>query len=354
MHVALILACLACTGHGRRVYLSGEQAERGPYTRSQKAVGGALDARSNQRLNGEDESNPTAALANFVLSLNPSAAFTPAHVQPGMRRALNVQHRVPHRFAAPVLQAAPAQVGPELDLVGDAGVIKSVMRPGSGVKPPRGATVEVHYEGRLADTGTVFDSSRQRGKTFKFTLGQGKVIGGWEVGLASMQVGEVSVLTCAPQYAYGVKGIPPMIPPSATLKFEVELVGVKMPQAEIETVAQTNPDTPRTPEAIKKAYQEKMAAKALSGEKPYNFFSVQGVKEWISSNYRAAFFTTRQEEPDWFINPLITFPLIFVIAGILFWLTFEIGGVHLASNSELAKDDLTGFLETVAPGDAIS
>jgi FKBP-type peptidyl-prolyl cis-trans isomerase len=108
--------------------------------------------------------------------------------------------------------AAPAKVD-TVDLVGDGGVIKTVLAAGAGARPTRGAMVEVHYVGRLVETGAVFDSSRARGKTFKFSLGEGKVIGGWEVGVSSMQVGELSEITCSPQYAYGAKGIPPMIPP---------------------------------------------------------------------------------------------------------------------------------------------
>mmetsp|Transcript_66875 Transcript_66875/g.122118 ORF Transcript_66875/g.122118 Transcript_66875/m.122118 type:complete len:356 (-) Transcript_66875:24-1091(-) len=351
MRVALILACLACLGHGRRVHLSGEQAERGPYARSQKAIERAPDAHSPERLSGADDLDPTAALAKFILALNPSAAYAPSHVQPGMRRASKVRHQVPHRCAAPHCQAPPAaQVGPELDLVGDAGVMKSVIRPGNGAKPPRGATVEVHYEGRLADTGAIFDSSRSRGKTFKFTLGQGKVIGGWEVGLSSMQVGELSSLECAPQYAYGAKGIPPMIPPMSKLKFEVELISVEMPKAETNTVFENNADTPRTPEAIKAAYQKKMAQKALTGEKDPEFWSVEGVTSWIMSVYKAGFFTTRAEEPIWIVNPLLTFPLIFILTGVLFYWTFEAGGIHRGT-SDLAVDDLRGFLDSVPPSD---
>ena len=82
----------------------------------------------------------------------------------------------------------------------------------------------VHYEGRLAVSGERFDSSRDRGKPFKFTLGEGKVIGGWEVAVGAMAKGERASITCSPQYAYGKKGIPPLIPPDATLVFDVELI----------------------------------------------------------------------------------------------------------------------------------
>jgi hypothetical protein len=118
-----------------------------------------------------------------------------------------------------------------IDLVGDGGVLKATTGAGTGMQPVRGSTVEVHYEGRLASTGDRFDSSRERGRPFKFTLGEGKVIGGWEVGVGSMLQGETATLTCSPQYAYGAKGIPPLIPPDATLIFDVELLNVEVTAA---------------------------------------------------------------------------------------------------------------------------
>ena len=129
------------------------------------------------------------------------------------------------RHQAPACTLSEA---PELDLVGDGGVLKRVLQAGSGESPVKGTTVEVHYDGTLLATGARFDSSRERGKTFKFTLGEGKVIGGWEVGVASMKPGERSVLTCSPSYAYGDKGIPPIIPPASALQFEVELLSVQV------------------------------------------------------------------------------------------------------------------------------
>ena len=127
---------------------------------------------------------------------------------------------------------------PEIDLTGDGGVLKRVLRSGSGELPLNGARVVVHYEGRLTN-GKVFDSSRFRDKTFKFDLGEGRVIKGWEKGLSSMQVGELSTLTCAPEYAYGAEGNPPGIPPSAVLSFEVEFVSMIQPRADASSSSST-------------------------------------------------------------------------------------------------------------------
>lgn len=241
-----------------------------------------------------------------------------------------------------------APVAAAFDLVGDGGVLKQVMRPGSGGTPPRGATAEVHYEGRLVDTGVVFDSSRARGKTFKFTLGEGKVIGGWEVGVSSMQPGELATLTCAPQYAYGAKGVPPMIPPSSALTFEVELISVQEAQQEARTFADDNSDTARTPEAIKLAYESKMAAKPAEKE------GLEGVIEWAKGIYIFGLFSSKPgDRPPWYLNPLITFPAIFVIVGIGFYLVVELGGVH-RGEVPLRGDDLSDFIgETAVPFDVM-
>jgi hypothetical protein len=104
---------------------------------------------------------------------------------------------------------------------------------GDGAFPKSGDDISAHYTGRLLD-GTEFDSSRKRPGTFNFVLGQGRVIQGWDKGFATMKKGEKAFLTCGPTYAYGEGGSPPLIPPSATLRFEVELVGFgsKADQAE--------------------------------------------------------------------------------------------------------------------------
>ncbi len=95
---------------------------------------------------------------------------------------------------------------------------------GKGPEAVRGKTVQVHYTGWLTD-GTKFDSS-VGGEAFSFRLGAGEVIEGWDRGVAGMKVGGKRKLTLAPDLAYGARGAPPAIPPSATLVFEVELLAV--------------------------------------------------------------------------------------------------------------------------------
>ena len=82
------------------------------------------------------------------------------------------------------------------------------------------------FTGTLTD-GTKFDSSRDRGKPFEFKIGQGNVIKGWDEGVAQMSKGQRAKLTCSPDYAYGARGFPPVIPANATLIFDVELINMK-------------------------------------------------------------------------------------------------------------------------------
>jgi peptidylprolyl isomerase len=95
-----------------------------------------------------------------------------------------------------------------------------------GIKPANGETVKVHYTGYLLD-GKLFDSSVERGDPFTFPLGQGHVIKGWDEGIAMLKVGEKARLIVPHTLGYGEGGYPPIIPGSATLIFDVELIGIE-------------------------------------------------------------------------------------------------------------------------------
>jgi FKBP-type peptidyl-prolyl cis-trans isomerase len=98
-----------------------------------------------------------------------------------------------------------------------------ITRPGAGAKPAKGASVKVHYAGRLTD-GKEFDNSLKRGQPIDFRVGTGMVIPGWDEGIMLMQKGEKRTLIIPSNLAYGPDGRPPVIPQNATLIFDVELV----------------------------------------------------------------------------------------------------------------------------------
>ena len=108
------------------------------------------------------------------------------------------------------------------------GFIVETLQKGNGDLAFTGQQISVHYKGKLKD-GTVFDASRPRGQPFSFILGKGQVIKGWDLGVEGMVVGEIHRLTIPPEMGYGANGAGEVIPPNATLIFEVELLAVSEP-----------------------------------------------------------------------------------------------------------------------------
>jgi len=123
-----------------------------------------------------------------------------------------------------------ASMSDDPSLITDLQVIDIVVGDGALAEP--GNSVDVHYTGWLYDPseadnkGSKFDSSVDRGEPFSFPLGQGRVIAGWDNGVAGMRVGGQRVLVIPPAMGYGSRGAGNVIPPNATLLFEVELLGV--------------------------------------------------------------------------------------------------------------------------------
>ena len=141
------------------------------------------------------------------------------------------------------------------NLTEDSGVLKRIIKEGeSDLYPQEGQEVLVHYEGKLQSNGSIFDSSKPRGAPFKFTLGKGDVIKGWDIGVATMKKGEIAELTLASAYAYGERGFGDSIPANSTLVFEVELLDFyERPKSKFEM------DLPEKVAFAKKAKEEGVA-----------------------------------------------------------------------------------------------
>ena len=139
--------------------------------------------------------------------------------------------------AAVLLLVAPALTADEKEqkmepkwIMTSSGLKYQDLKVGDGPSPKEGQTCVMHYTGWLWENGAKgkkFDSSVDRGEPFEFALGMGRVIKGWDEGVAGMKVGGKRTLLIPPQLGYGARGAGGVIPPNATLLFEVELLGVK-------------------------------------------------------------------------------------------------------------------------------
>jgi FKBP-type peptidyl-prolyl cis-trans isomerase FkpA len=149
-----------------------------------------------------------------------AAAAQAADVKPAAN-ASAATATTPSKSTTTSAGAAPLGVGGSVTT--SSGLVFKLIKAGQGPSPKATDTVRVHYRGTLAD-GKEFDSSYRRGKPLEFPLDQ--VIRCWTEGVQRLQVGGTARLTCPPALAYGEQGVGGVIPPNATLTFEVELLGI--------------------------------------------------------------------------------------------------------------------------------
>ena len=160
---------------------------------------------------------------------------------------------------------------------------------GSGSKAELGMRVQVHYTGKL-DDGTVFDSSVPRGEPFVFTLGQRQVIQGWEEGILGMLVGETRILTIPPALAYGSSGAGDIIPPNATLFFDVQLLATSWPPSLKELTSEQLLDAQKSGSVIIdiRSLNEWVETGIIAGAETVTAFSENGN---LHSDFRKKFFS---------------------------------------------------------------
>ncbi|GJM88781.1 hypothetical protein PR202_ga05345 [Eleusine coracana subsp. coracana] len=150
-----------------------------------------------------------------------------------------------------------------IDLTGDGGVLKTVVRKAKddAIAPSDSLPlVDVHYEGSLAETGEVFDTTHEDNSIFSFEVGQGAVIKAWDIALRTMKVGEVAKITCKPEYAYGSAGAPPEIPPKP--RKGSSLGSVSEEKARLEELKKQRELAAATKEEEKRKREEAKAAAA--------------------------------------------------------------------------------------------
>jgi len=197
------------------------------------------------------------------------------------------------------------------DISKDGGVIKTIVNEGTGLTINDGYEIKLNYQGKLND-GRIFDSSLTRKKPFSFTLGEGKVISGWEIGIKSMKVGEKAKFYISSKYGYKKKGIPPIIPPNADLFFEIEIINAVRPDKN---------------ELIKE--RSKSIEDFTGSFKSYNI--KKNSSEEIASNkffFISPFSSQSGEKAPWWLNPNITFFLIFLLILFLFVVVYSLGGIN--------------------------
>ena len=133
-------------------------------------------------------------------------------------------------FGSPIMDQSAMSQSSAKPVTTSSGLQIIDTKPGTGAAPRTGQTVSVHYTGWLyvnGAKGKKFDSSVDRNEAFEFPIGQGRVIRGWDEGVMSMKVGGKRTLIIPPALAYGAGGAGGVIPPNATLMFDVELLGLK-------------------------------------------------------------------------------------------------------------------------------
>ncbi|CEL94530.1 unnamed protein product [Vitrella brassicaformis CCMP3155] len=232
--------------------------------------------------------------------------------------------------------ALAAGVAREEDVSRDGGVVKRVVREGYGKLAQGGGFVKLRYTGKLAETGRVF----ARGDDFRCMVADGSMIKGWDLALRTMKEGEVAEVVIAPKYAYGVKGVPPVIPPNAPLLFEIELTEYEGTPYDLKLGL--NIDKIETDTEKKRKDKEKAEAALTDMEKFKNWLNSLQFFGVVTAGYRRGV--------PWYVNPLVLYPTWFFIVGVLFYVTFSLGGLNIGGPQQEQSPDSFSIIKTIIDG----
>lgn len=247
-------------------------------------------------------------------------AFAPSQGSVAFARPTRATATSAARKNSPLASA----VAPELA----EGILKTISKIGQGLPVKMGDIATVRYTCYLPDdvdaksTLPFAKSSKQ-----KMVIGDGTMIDGWEKAIRSMRIGERSVIRITnPAMAYGVAGVPPLVPSNAVVEMDMEILDSQPASMNIDFDSLAMADsTPRTANDIARAYQQRQDAKPDGPE-------LEGLEMWIEKAKSFYFFGLFEgetgEKAPWFLRPSITFPLAFAIVGAAFWVSFAGGAIN--------------------------
>lgn len=246
--------------------------------------------------------------------------------------SLSFTHGRPNRQTA--ISSLSSTTAPQLA----EGILKTISVEGQGKPVKLGDIATVKYTCYLPD-GAASASTLPFAKSSKqkMVIGDGTMIDGWEKAIRSMRVGERSVIRITdPLLAYGVQGVPPLVPPNAVVEMDVEILDSQPASMNIDFDSLAMADsTPRTANDIARAYQDRQAAKPAGPE-------LEGLEMWIEKAKKFYFFGLFEgetgEKAPWFLRPSITFPLAFLIVGAAFWVSYIGGAINVRGAQN--KDEL--------------
>lgn len=231
---------------------------------------------------------------------------------------------------------------PTIDL--PEGILKTVYKEGNGPQVKRGDVATVKYSCYMPDSPPFARAESQR-----VTIGSGEMIEGWEKAIQTMRIGERAVVQITdPSFAYGIDGVPPVVPPNAEVELVLEVLDARARKdIDFDALAIGDPSTPRTAESISAAYDQLMEKRALEPKKE----GLQGFITTLKGWYFFGFFEGETgEEAPWYLKPMITFPLAFAIVGAAFYVSLVGGAITergLQRTDEL--DEIILSLRTTPP-----